>query len=135
VEEAVKAQFFERKYTTISKQILEVRCQEHIGIKIEAAETIDRKIPEKVVTLDPNRERVKYGAVLGKFGVNEFLDPGVIEKQVVEIGIEQAQVGRGRFGQKRQVRAPVRLYDPPWNFLCHSSLPYGTVYRHEGMTV
>src|SRR5262249_49453972 len=110
-------------------------CQEHISIKIEAAETIDRKIPEKVVTLNSNGERVENGPIMGKLGINEFLDLSVIEKQVFEIRIEQTQVCCGRLGQKRQVRALVHLYDPLWNFLRHSSLPYGTVYRLEWMTV
>jgi hypothetical protein len=60
-EEAMNGQFLEWKYATESKQILETECQEHIGIKIEAAKTIDRKIPEKVVTLNWYGERVEHG--------------------------------------------------------------------------
>src|SRR5215471_4320214 len=100
-EEAVNGQFFEWKYATESKQILETGCQEHIGIKIEAAETIDRKVPEKVVTLNSYGERVEHGPVLGKLPINEFLDLSVIEKQILEIGIEQTQVCLGRLGQER----------------------------------
>src|SRR5262249_46394135 len=86
-EEAVKGQFFERKYATESKQILETGCQEHISIKIETAETIDRKIPEEVVTLNSYGERVEHTPVLGKLGINEFLDLGVIKKQILKIRV------------------------------------------------
>ena len=125
----MNAQFFERKYATESKQIFETGCQEHIGVKIEAAETIDRKIPEKIVTLNSYGERVEHGPVSGKLGVNEFLDLGVIEKQVLEIRIEQTQICRGRLSQERQVCALVRLDDPPWNFLRHEFIAFlRTVY-------
>ena len=115
----MNGQIFEREYATEFKQIFETGCQEHIGVKIEAAETIDREIPEKIVTLNSYGKRVEHGPVLGKLGVNEFLDLRVIEKQVLEIRIEQAQVCSGRLSQERQVSALVRLDDPPWNFLHH----------------
>ena len=79
-EEAVNAQMFEWEYATEFKQIFETGCQEHIGVKIEAAETIDRQIPEKIVALNSYGERVEHGPVLGKLGVNEFLDLVVIKK-------------------------------------------------------
>ena len=41
-EEAVNAQVFEREYTTEFKQIVEARRKEHIGVKIEATQTINR---------------------------------------------------------------------------------------------
>ena len=61
-EEAVYAQVFEREYTTEFKQIFETGCQEHIGVKIETAQTIDREIPEEIVTLNSNGERVQTRA-------------------------------------------------------------------------
>jgi len=58
-------------------------------------------------------------SVLGKLSVNEFLNLGVIEKHVLEIGIEQAQVCSGRSIQERQLCGFVRLDNPPWNSLSH----------------
>jgi hypothetical protein len=122
-EEAVKGQLFERKYATESEQIFETGCQEYIGVKIEATQTIDGKIPEKVVTLNSYGERVEHGSVSGKLGVNEFFDLSVIEKQVLKIGIEQTQGCRGCLSQERQVCALVRLDDTPWNSRLHDSSP------------
>src|SRR5262245_1743366 len=127
-EEAMNGQFFEWKHATEAKQIFEIGCQEYVGIKIETAKAIDRKIPEKVVALNAYGKRVEHGSVLGELGVNEFLDLGIIEKQVLEIRMEQTQACGGRLRQQRQVRALVCLYNPPWNFLVrHSSLPYATI--------
>jgi hypothetical protein len=114
-EEAVNAQMFEWEYATEFKQIFETGCQEHIGVKIEAAETIDRKIPEKIVTLNSCGERVEHGPVLRKLDVNELFDLGVIEKQVVEIGIEQAQFKPLPFTRAAGLRL-VRLDNPPESF-------------------
>ena len=70
--------------------------------------------------------------VSGKLGVNEFLDLRIIEKQILKIGIEQAQVCHGRLSQERQVCALGRLDDPPWNFLRHEFIAsLRTVYRLE----
>src|SRR5262245_23576387 len=127
-KESVNGQFFERKYATEAKQILEIGRQEYVGIKIETAKAIDRKIPEKVVALNAYGKRVEHGSVLGELSVNELLDLGIIEKQVLEIRMEQTQACGGRLRQQRQVRALVCLYNPPWNFLVrHSSLPYATI--------
>ena len=83
----MNAQMFERKHATKFKQIFETRCQEHICIKIKPTKAIDREISEEIVTLNSYRERVEYGPVLGKLGINKFLNLHVIEKQVLEIGI------------------------------------------------
>ena len=75
-EEAVVAQGFEWEYTTEFKQIFETGCQEHIGVKIETAETIDRELTEEIVTLNSYGERLKHRPVLRKLGVDKFLEIG-----------------------------------------------------------
>jgi hypothetical protein len=63
---------------------------------------------------------------LRELSVNEFLDLGVIKKQVFEIRIEQSQVHSSGPSQERQVSALVRLDDPPWNFAGrHIPLSFG----------
>src|SRR5271170_4949524 len=63
VKEAINAHHFEREDATELKQIVETGCQEDIGVKIEAAETIDREIPEEIVTLNSHGERVEHGPI------------------------------------------------------------------------
>jgi hypothetical protein len=43
---------FERKYTTESEKVFETGRKKDIGVKIEAAEAVDRQVPEEIVALD-----------------------------------------------------------------------------------
>lgn len=91
-QETVNAQLFKWEHAAKLKEIIKARGQENVGIKIEAAEMINRKIPKEIVALNSCRERVEHGPVLGKFGVNELIDPSIVEKHVFEIGVQQSQI-------------------------------------------
>jgi hypothetical protein len=63
---------------------------------------------------------------LWELSVDELFNLGVIEKQILEIGIEQAQVHSSCPSQERQVSALGRLDDSPWDFSAmNSSLSFG----------
>jgi hypothetical protein len=83
---------FKWEHAAEFEQISETGCQKHIGVKVEAAKMINRKISEKIVPLNRFGEGVEHRPVLRILERNESFDLGIIKKQVLEFGIEQAQV-------------------------------------------
>ena len=91
-EKAVDTQLFEWKYAAKSKQAVKLFREEHVGVKIEAAQTIDGEISEKVIALNPRGKRVEHAPVLRKLRVNKLLDLSIIKKKIFVIWIRKRKL-------------------------------------------